>query len=64
MLPRYSLYYVFFMSIAILSAKKNSECVMVIEIKDIPVEMAQFRLYLQHQCTVEKICMSQLGFIT
>ena len=52
------------MSIAILSAKKNSEFVMVIEIKDIPVEMAQFRLYLQHQCTVEKICMSQLGFIT
>ena len=41
---------------------KISEFVMVNEVMGIPVEMAQFTLFLPHPCTVENICMSQCGF--
>ena len=43
---------------------KISEFVMVIEVKSIPVEMAQFTLCLPHHSTVENIGTLQRRFIT
>ena len=46
------------------SLVKISEFVMVIEVKSIPVEVAQFTSCLPHPSTVENICTLQRRFIT